>query len=52
MKVKPIEEELIFVIGDKEREVVEIKKMIGNDMIKVSGIKLWFNINSFQEVHN
>ncbi len=47
--VRPINDELIFIIGNQDFEVLDIKLFNKNSqMIKIKGHKLWLNTDDFE----
>ena len=49
--VRPIKDELMFIIGNKDFKVIDSKSFNKNsNMIKIEGHKLWFNENDFENV--
>jgi len=49
--VRPIKDELMFIIGNKDFIVTDSKSFNKNsNMIKIEGHKLWFNEDDFENV--
>ena len=49
--VRPIKDELMFIIGNKDFIVTDSKSFNKNShMIKIEGHKLWFNEDDFENV--